>query len=89
MKQKSDALKKAFRAILLKIIEAKVRMSADFKDATIGLAQAQFAAGDFSRSVLDHVKQRTSVRLTVATDNIAGVKLPSFKLRGEDEVDED
>ena len=89
MKQKSDALKKAFRAILAKIIDAKVRMSVDFKDATIGLAQAQFAAGDFSRGVLDHVKTRTSVRLSVSTENIAGVKLPSFLLRGEDEVDED
>jgi V-type H+-transporting ATPase subunit D len=89
LKQKSDALKKAFRAILAKIIDAKVRMSVDFKDATIGLAQAQFAAGDFSRGVLDHVKTRTSVRLSVSTENIAGVKLPSFLLRGEDEVDED
>ena len=56
LKKKSDALKKAFRAILQKIIEAKVRMGGDFKDATIGLAGATFAAGDFSRGVLDHVK---------------------------------
>lgn len=89
LKQKSDALKKQFRSILYKIIEAKVEMSGDFKNATLGLAQAQFAAGDFSRGVIDHVKQRTNVRLKVETENIAGVKLPSFKLFGEDEIDED
>ncbi len=64
-------------------------MGGDFKDATIGLAGATFAAGDFSRGVLDHVKTRTSVRLNVSTENIAGVHLPIFSLRGEDEVDED
>jgi uncharacterized membrane protein len=89
LKKKSDALKKAFRAILQKIIEAKVRMGSDFKEATIGLAGATFAAGDFSRGVLDHVKTRTQVRLNVSTENIAGVHLPIFSLRGEDEVDED
>lgn len=89
LKKKSDALKKAFRAILQKIVEAKVRMGSDFKEATLGLAGATFAAGDFSRSVLDHVKTRTSVRLNVNTENIAGVKLPIFMLRGEDEVDDD
>ena len=89
LKKKSDALKKAFRAILQKIVEAKVRMGTDFKEASIGLASAYFAAGDFSRNVLDNVKQRTSVRLNTTFENIAGVKLPSFNLRGEDEVNED
>jgi len=64
-------------------------MGAEFKEATMSLAGATFAAGDFSRGVLDHVKTRTSVRLNVSTDNIAGVKLPIFVLRGEDEQDDD
>ena len=89
LKKKSDALKKAFRAILQRIVESKVRMGSDFKEASIGLASAYFAAGDFSRNVLDNVKQRTSVRLNTTTENIAGVRLPSFNLRGEDEVNED
>ena len=33
LKKKSDALKKAFRAILAKIVEAKIRMAFDFKEA--------------------------------------------------------
>ena len=89
LKKKADALKKAFRAILQKIVEAKVKMGADYKEALLGLAGATFAAGDFSRAVIDHVKTKTSVRLNVQTDNIAGVHLPLFNLKGEDEQSED
>ena len=55
LKKKSDALKKAFRAILAKIVESKVRMGVDYKEARMGMAEANFAAGDFSRAVVDHV----------------------------------
>jgi V-type H+-transporting ATPase subunit D len=88
LKKKSDALKKAFRGILQKIVESKVRMGLDFKEASLGLASAYFAAGDFSRNVLDHVKTRTNVRMNIHTENVAGVKLPIFTLRGEDEQEE-
>ena len=64
-------------------------MGADYKEALLGLAGATFAAGDFSRAVIDHVKTKTSVRLTVHSDNIAGVHLPIFSLKGEDEQSED
>ena len=53
LKKKSDALKKAFRGILQKIVEAKIRMCFDFKQAQLWLASAFFAAGDFSRSVIE------------------------------------
>ena len=85
LKKKADALKKAFRAILSKIVDCKVRMGVDYKEALLGLAGATFAAGDFSRAVVDHVKTKTSVRLTVHSENIAGVHLPVFTLKGEDE----
>ena len=64
-------------------------MGQDYKEALLGLAGATFAAGDFSRAVVDHVKTKTSVRLTVHSDNIAGVLLPIFTLKGEDEQSED
>lgn len=89
LKKKSDALKKAFNAILLKIVEAKVRMGSDYREALLGLAGATFAAGDFSRAVTDHVAVKTSVRLSVHSDNIAGVHLPIFTLKGEDETSDD
>ena len=89
LKKKADALKKAFRGILQKIVESKIKMGADYKEALLGLAGATFAAADFSRAVIDHVKTKTSVRITVHTDNIAGVHLPLFSLKGEDEQSED
>ena len=64
-------------------------MGADYKEALLGLAGATFAAGDFSRAVIDNVKVKTNVRLSVTTENIAGVHLPMFTLRGEDEQSED
>lgn len=63
-------------------------MGHEFKEASLGLATAYFAAGDISRNVIDHVKKRTNVRLNVHTENVAGVKLPIFTLRGEDELEE-
>ena len=48
-------------------------MGADYKEALLGLAGATFAAGDFSRAVIDNVKVKTNVRLSVTTENIAGV----------------
>ena len=88
LKKKSDALKKAFRGILAKIVESKVRMGIDYKEARMGMAEANFAAGDFSRAVVDHVAVCTPVRMTMQADNIAGVKLPIFKLKEMDEVQE-
>ena len=40
LKKKSDALKKAFRAILAKIVESKVRMAIDYREARMGMAEA-------------------------------------------------
>ena len=86
LKKKSDALKKAFRSILAKIVESKVRMGIDYRDARMGMAEANFAAGDFSRSVVDHVAVCSPVRMTLQNDNIAGVHIPIFKLKDIDEV---
>lgn len=83
MKKKADALKKAFRDILIKILETKKRMGKDFNEALFALAEANFAAGDFSRNVMDQVKTKTNVRLNVTSDNVAGVHLPLFSLRGD------
>ena len=40
LKKKSDALKKAFRALLQRIIESKIKMGLDFKEALMGMAGA-------------------------------------------------
>jgi V-type H+-transporting ATPase subunit D len=83
LKKKSDALKKAFREIMMKILETKKRMGKDYNESLLALAEANFAAGDFSKAVFDSVGTRTNVRLNVTSDNVAGVHLPQFSLRGD------
>ena len=83
LKKKSDALKKAFREIMQKILDAKKRMGKDYSESLLALAEANFAAGDFSKAVFDSVSTRTGVRLNVSSDNVAGVHLPAFTLRGD------
>ena len=89
LKKKSDALKKQFREVMLKIIDTKKRMGKEFSEAMFSLAEANFAAGDFGRNVADQVKARSNIRLMVAADNIAGVHLPKFSLRGEEREESD
>lgn len=89
LKKKADALKKCFREVMLKIIDTKKKMGKEFSEAMFALAEANFAAGDFGRNVADQVKSRSNIRLTVAADNIAGVHLPKFALRGEEREESD
>ena len=52
LKKKADALKKAFRETMIKIIDVKKRIRGDFNKAMLTLAEANFAAGDFGRNVV-------------------------------------
>jgi V-type H+-transporting ATPase subunit D len=88
LKKKSDALKKAFNDIMKVIVITKKRMGKDFHQCQLEMAQANFAAGDFSVNVLDSVKTKTNVRVIITTENVAGVHQPTFHLRGMNE-DED
>ena len=63
-------------------------MGVDYKEARMGMAEANFAAGDFSRAVVDHVAVCSPVRMSMQSDNIAGVHIPIFKLKDIDEVGE-
>ena len=83
LKKKADALKQSFRDILIRIVETKKRMGREFNESLLSLAEANFAAGDFSKAVYDSVKTRTNVRLNVSSENVAGVHLPIFSLRGD------
>ena len=74
LKKKSDALKKAFNEIMKRIVMTKKRMGKDFNECQLEMAQANFAAGDFGVTVRDQVKTKTNVRLTVSTENVAGVQ---------------
>ena len=85
LKKKSDALKKTFREVMLKIIDFKKRMGKEFNESMLALAEANFAAGDFGYNLADQVKPRSNLRLTISANNVAGVHLPKFVLRGEEQ----
>lgn len=74
LKKKSDALKKAFNDIMKRIVMTKKRMGKDFNECQLEMAQANFAAGDFGVTVRDSVKTKTNVRLTITSENVAGVQ---------------
>lgn len=89
LKKKADALKKEFNDISKLIVNTKKRMGRDYNDCQLELAQANFAAGDFGVTVRDSVKTKTTVRLLISEENIAGVKKPTFVIKGLNEADED
>ena len=89
LKKKADALKKAFRETMIKIIDVKKRMGREFNEAMLALAEANFAAGDFGRNVVDQVKSKSNIRLSVAIDNIAWVYLPKYAITNGDHKEND
>jgi len=78
LKKKSDALTMRFRRLLKTIIDTKVMMGDVMKEASFSLAEAYFAAGDFSLVILENV-DRAWTKVTMKNDNVAGVKLPVFE----------
>lgn len=81
LKQKRDALKTKFQAMLREIVETKLEVGHGLKDAAFSLAKAQWAnAGDeITSTVLERAK-RPSITCKLTADNVAGVKLPVFKM---------
>jgi len=81
LKKKRDALKSKFQAMLKEIVETKLEVGTGLKDAAFSLAKAQWAAAgeDITGTVLERAK-RPSITCKLTADNIAGVKLPVFKM---------
>ncbi|KAK9531382.1 hypothetical protein VZT92_010809 [Zoarces viviparus] len=78
LKKKSDALCMRFRQILRKIIETKTKMGEVMREAAFSLAEAKFAAGDFSATIIQNVN-KAQVKVRAKKDNVAGVTLPVFE----------
>lgn len=89
LKKKADALKKEFNEISKKIVSTKKLMGKDYNQCLLDMAQANFAAGDFGSLVRDSVKTKTQVRLIIVEDNVAGVKKPTFIIKGMNDADDD
>lgn len=81
LKKKRDALKARFSAMLKEIVETKRQVAIGLKDAGFSYAKAQWAnAGDdFSSTVIEKAKD-PSVTARLTADNVAGVRLPTFKM---------
>jgi len=84
LKKKADALKVKFRKVLKDLIAMKEDLGSNMQEAFLLLAQANYAAGDFSRNVIEGTK-RAKMRVSLGRENIAGVNLPVFKARKHDE----
>ncbi|RDD40869.1 V-type proton ATPase subunit D [Trichoplax sp. H2] len=78
LKKKADALTLRFRAILKKMIDTKLLVGDIMKEANYSLAEAKFAAGDFTQVVLEKV-ERARTKIRTGKDNVAGVQLPNFE----------
>uniref|UniRef100_A0A8C7DCZ9 V-type proton ATPase subunit D n=1 Tax=Oncorhynchus kisutch TaxID=8019 RepID=A0A8C7DCZ9_ONCKI len=72
LKKKADALSMRFRQILRKIIETKTLMGEVMREAAFSLAEAKFAAGDFSTTVIQNVN-KAKVKVRAKKDNVAVV----------------
>lgn len=81
LKKKRDALKARFQAMLKDIVETKLQVSSVLKEAAFTLAKANWAnAGDDITSNVVERAKRPSVQCKLVSDNVAGVKLPVFKM---------
>lgn len=82
LKQKRDALKTKFAAMLKEIVKTKLEVGVGLKDAAFSLAKASWASAgnDISSLVLERAQAQPSITCKLSSDNVAGVKLPVFKM---------
>jgi len=80
LKKKADALVIKFRKLLKELKQVKEDMIVEMKKAFFSLAEARFTAGEsMSISVVESVRN-AAVKAQIRHDNVAGVKLPVFRL---------
>lgn len=81
LKKKRDALKKRFMDMLKKIVDTKLEVGNTLKEAAFSYAKANWATGgeDISMSIQERAKE-PSITCRLTADNVAGVKLPVFKM---------
>lgn len=85
LKKKADALTMRLRNLLKHILEAKEAMGTAFKDGAFALSEVKYAAGDIKPTVIENVGTAQK-RVETRIDNIAGVKVPVFKVTDKAEA---
>jgi V-type H+-transporting ATPase subunit D len=88
LKRKADALKVRLRAMMNDIRIIKLEIGEECKEAHTSLARASYSykTGDFKDRVLENSHTATC-RVDAEVDNVAGVKLPVFRIAATDEGD--
>ena len=61
LKKKRDALRQKLNQCMKTLVSTKKKIGNDFNEVMLAYAEANFAAGDFSRSLGDIVKARTNI----------------------------
>lgn len=84
LKKKADALALRYRMVMSDLYKAKLEVADQIKGAYFTVTQAQFIAGDISLAVTEALKMPTYT-MDLHVDNIAGVQVPSFQPRNEQE----
>lgn len=88
LKRKSEALTKRFRDITHKIDDAKMKMGEVMQKAAFSLAEVSYATGD---NIAIQVQESAKLpRFTVAAreENVSGVRLPSFRVTLNKDIDD-
>ena len=80
LKKKADALTMRLRLLLRNILKAKEDMGSAFREGNFALAEVKYAAGDIKPTVIESVGVAQK-KVEIRVDNIAGVKVPVFKVR--------
>jgi V-type H+-transporting ATPase subunit D len=90
LKKKRDALKKRFQDMLKKIVDTKLEVGTSLKDAAFSYAKANWATGgeDISMSIMERAKE-PSITCRLTAENVAGVKLPVFRMAHDPKKDGD
>eukprot|EP00948_MAST-09A_sp_MAST-9A-sp1_P001138 g1138.t1 len=78
LKMKADSLKAKFRKVMVEIRDLKADLGEDMRLAFMAQGKAEYSAGNF-KDKLFQANHNASVRVSVAEDNVAGVKLPIFE----------
>ena len=78
LKRKLEGLKKAFAAVMEKLIKSKKKIGGFMTEAVFVLTEAQWGAGDFGKTLADTVK-RSSSQVQLFLNHKGGVYLPKFK----------
>ena len=88
LKRKADALKVRLRRMMNDIREIKLEIGEECKEAHTSLARASYSykTGNFKDRVLEN-SHTARLRVDAEVDNVAGVKLPVFKIASTDEGD--